>query len=38
MSQSFSPTFNEKSVKGKMIEGKPFGFEIVSSRYTEAKP
>ncbi len=38
MSQSFVLTFNEKAVKGKAIEGKPFGFDIVSSRYTEAKP
>lgn len=38
MSQGFVLTFNAKSVKGKMIEGKPFGCDIVSSRYTEAKP
>ena len=38
LSSSFVLTFNEKAVKGKMIEGKPFGFAIVSSHYSEAKP
>ena len=38
MSGSFKLTFNEKAVKGKMIEGKPFGFAIVSSHYSNAKP
>ena len=38
LSQNIVLTFNEKAVKGKMIEGKPFGFAIVSSHYSEAKP
>lgn len=38
LSQSFPLTFNEKAVKGKGIEGKPFGFALVSSRCSEAKP
>jgi len=38
LSQSFVLTFNEKVVKGKGIEGKPFGFALVSSRCSEAKP
>ena len=38
LSQSFILTFSEKPVSGKMIEGKPFGFAIVSSRCSEAKP
>ena len=38
LSQTIALTFNEKAVKGKMIEGKPFGFAIVSSHYSDAKP
>ena len=38
LSQSFVLTFNEKVVKGKGIEGQPFGFTLVSSRCSEAKP
>jgi len=38
MSQSFVLTFSEKAVKGKAIDGKPFGFVLVSSRCSEAKP
>jgi len=38
LSMNLALTFNEKAVKGKMIEGKPFGFAIVSSHYSDAKP
>jgi hypothetical protein len=38
LSQGFVLTFHEKPVKGKGIEGKPFGFALVSSRCSEAKP
>jgi hypothetical protein len=36
LGQTFTLTFEEKAVKGKAISGKPFGFEIISSRYSRA--
>lgn len=38
LNQSFMLTFNEKTVSGRMIEGKPFGFPIVTSHYSATKP
>jgi len=38
LSKSFVLTFNEKAAKNKVIEGEPFGFELVNSRLSEAKP
>jgi hypothetical protein len=38
MNQSFMLTFLAKPVKGKGIEGKPFGFAILNSHYSETKP
>lgn len=38
LSQSFLLTFSEKPAKGKAIEGKPFGFEISSSKLGGATP
>lgn len=38
LNQSFTLTFNEKNVSGRMIEGKPFGFPVVTSHYSTAKP
>jgi len=38
LSQTFTLTFEAKKVKGKAITGKPFGFDITSSRASQAKP
>ena len=37
LTQKFELTFHEKPVKGKALEGEPFGFTLVNSRLSEAK-
>lgn len=37
LTQKFELTFHEKPVKGKAIEGEPFGYNMVNSRLSEAK-
>lgn len=36
LSQTFTLVFEEKKVKGKAFTGKPFGFDVVSSRCSPA--